>query len=229
MTFLSSTAGKSVIIAAVAGSLVFAPLAFAKDNDDKRQNLSIKPVHKSGLEVQIGESGRVLVRGATVTGVSGNTITATTVWGSASVTWTVNASNAQFVDRGGRNAGLADISVGDTVSFNGSLNTSASAFSVNATTVKNWSKDRKVLERHTFEGKLQSIASTTLPTNFVLKVGDTNFTVNVAVGTPILKNNWSNTTLAQFAVGNTVRVYGSVQASSTTTIDAVVVRNASLK
>lgn len=94
----------------------------------------------STLEVSITDAGRVLVRGAEVTAVSGGTISARTEWGASALSWTVGTNgDTNFVTRGGANTNADDIDVGDTVSFSGALDTNGSTFTVDADVVKNWS------------------------------------------------------------------------------------------
>jgi hypothetical protein len=217
----------TIAVGLIAGAaLTLAPLAFAQG--DKVKNFSLWP-GKKGVEVQIQESGRTLVRGATVTAISGSTITASVVLGGTTLAWTaVTDGSTKFLDKNGRTGASNTVAVGNTISFSGSL-TNASGLSVKVDTVKNWSKDSATSSKHTFEGTLQSIASTTAPTSFVLKVGNTNYTVNVATTALVLQNNWTRGTLSQLAIGHTVRVYGSVQANNASVIDALIVRDTSLK
>lgn len=93
----------------------------------------------SRIEVSIGESGRVLVRGAKVTSVASSTITANTSWGASVLGWTVKTDgNTDFVAHKGSNGGLADIAIGDTVSFSGKLDQTLNGLQVHANVVKDW-------------------------------------------------------------------------------------------
>ena len=126
----------SVLVAglAIVGSLMF---AFAQNAEAATPN-----AHSVGstLEVTINDNGNAVVRGAEVTGVNGSTITARTVWGSATVPWTVHTdTNTQFVTKGGATTGLSGIKSGDFVSFSGTIDESANAFTVDANVVKDWS------------------------------------------------------------------------------------------
>ena len=87
--------------------------------------------HEKGVDVStllaspvvtIGGQGNALVRGAKVTDVSGSTITAKTTWPDASFTWTVKTdSDTEFYATGKNTEDLADIDVGDVISFAGNL------------------------------------------------------------------------------------------------------------
>lgn len=219
-----SSSSKIAVGLVTGAALMVAPLAFAK-TDFSHKDASIR----KGVEVQINDSGRTIVRSAKVTAVSGSTITTSLAVGSTTLTWTVFTNSAtNFTDKNGRSSGLTDVTVGDTVSFRGTL-AAASNLAVNATVVKNWSKDKQVIQKHTFEGSVQSVASSSVPTSFVLKSGNTNYTVNVAQNTLVLRNNWTLLGLGSIKVGDTVRVYGSVQTNNTSVIDALVVRDVSIK
>jgi hypothetical protein len=118
------------------------------------------------------------------------------------------------------------LAVGDIVNLNGMLGSSG-GLTLSAKVIRDLSKEKVMIEKHTFEGKLQAaIGTTSLPTSFGLVSGNTTYTVNVPVGTPILAKNWASTNLGTFQANDTVRVYGSLNGSSTSMIDAVVVRDA---
>lgn len=123
------------LVALIAAAPAF---ALAKNND------SYKPrATGSTLEVAIADSGKTVVRGARVTGVSDSTITAQTIWGASSITWTVRTdSSTEFLNKSGRATGDHDVAVGDYLSFSGML-TGGSSFAVDADVVKNWSAEDK--------------------------------------------------------------------------------------
>lgn len=261
----------------------------------------------STLEIHINDNGKVLVRGAKITAINGAMITAGNAWGSSTMTWNVDTTTAKMLRRYDGSSSVSEMKVGDYISFNGTLDTTVSNFTVRATTIKDWSVQVKnssfdgtiksidatamsfvltsnnrgditvttdantkimrgdttiavsglmvgdkvtkteglfnnldrtlkadsvkissgVLGKRTFEGTLVSIAGTTLPTSFVLKVGDANYTVNVPANISVLGSNWLVMPIANMQVNDTIRVYGAVQAASMTTIDASVVRDAS--
>lgn len=222
MTFITR-ASKYALGALAAASILVGPLAFANNEDNNKQE-----VHKAGTElsVQINDNGKVTVRGAKVTAISGNTISAATMFGSTTVSWNVvTDGSTKFVDKAGRNLGLGTIQVGDVLSFNGSLNGAATSLSVNATLVKDWSKNMKIFEKHTFSGTLQTAPGSTTPTAFQYLSGGSTYTVNVSSGISILGKNWLSLPIGSFVAGDNVNVYGAVQASNTSMIDASVIRN----
>ncbi len=297
---------KKIFISLLAAltALTIAVPAFA--DDDRGEHMKAAHSLGSTLEVHINDNGKTLVRGAKVTAVSGNTITATTAWGSVSMAWTVNTNaGTEFVRKAGGASNISEVSVGDFISFYGMLVTTTSGFTVNADIVKDWSVQAisgsfngtvqsvnvsansfvlasnergtvtvmvsgqtsvmkgdaaavfadivagasvqvkgvwntqtntiaasrvtiKVpkIEARTFEGTIKSISATTLPTVIVLTVDNIDYTVNVAANISILNNLWLTTSLANFHVGDRLRVYGTV---SGTTIQASVVRDTSIR
>ncbi len=197
----------------------------ARDNDTP---------HSVGSEVsiQINANGKALVRGAKVTAVSSSTITATTMWGTTSLTWSIVTNPAtNLVFKGGRPMPQGGIMVGDIISFNGPVETTVSALTVDATVVKDWSKTKGTTPtpipgtKDTFHGTLQMVSTTTLPASLTLAMGGTSYTVNLSASTLVLANNWATTSLSLFVPGDTIRIFGTM--TGTTTLTALVVRNTS--
>lgn len=239
-----------LISLATAGTALFAPVAFADngkrgDHDDRKEiQREIKDLRKdlkdiarsTGVMINIAPSGNVHVKGATVTAVSGNTVSAKTVWGSTTLNWTVNANSSTEIlgnssGKGNGRIALADIKVGDLVNWSGMLDSSAAALTVNAQVLRDVSTKNRPAPttptvQDTFQGTMQSLASTTAPTTLTLQSGNQTFTVNIPTSAVILKNNFTATTLANFQVGDIVRVFGSLSTATSSVIDALVVRNA---
>lgn len=218
---------------AAAASVAAGPMVVAQGNENKNDGRHSEV--SSSVSANINPSGHVLVRGATVTGVSGNTVTATTTWNSTTLTWTVvTASSTEVLGRNGNDKRdalvLASVKVGDTINFQGTLS-AGTGLTVAARVLRNLSVVKPVVQpvvqRDIFQGRLESIASTTLPTTLGLKVGNTLYTVVVPLGTPVLKSNFTATTLSTLQVGDIVRVFGSASTTNNTTIDALIVRDAS--
>ncbi len=101
----------------------------AKIDKEKGDKKEVKrPVTKPiNITVAIGAKGRVAVHGATVTAVSGNTVTAKSSVNASSINWSVNTASAKVFAKGQRaTTTLASVAVGDTVNFAGVLSSSAS-------------------------------------------------------------------------------------------------------
>ena len=203
------------------------------DRDKERGEKQLREAQAIGstLEIHVTDHGKVLVRGAKVTSISGNTINASATWGSAVFNWAVvTDSSTELIRRFGGKAAISEISVGDFISFRGILDTSvANPITVKASAVKDWSIQKQIPApiRTTLEGKIKSVGgTTTLPTTFVMTSGNKDYTVNVSAGTAVLNHLWLQAALSSFKAGDKIRVYGTVNANLT--VEATVVRNVSL-
>ena len=88
-------------------------------------------------EVHIANNGLMLLRGARVTSVSGNTIRVTLSWGSSDFTWVLlTDSGTTFLTASGEKQALSDIRVGDIVTATGTLNESGSSSVISADFVR---------------------------------------------------------------------------------------------
>lgn len=234
MNLFTTSLVQPVLALGLVAAVAFTPaVGFAKNdsNKDKTEDRSTLPV-SSKVSIDINNSGRTSVTGAKVTSVSGDTFVANTTWGSASLTFTVKVSSSTSIKdaKGKNNMPLSNIVVGDVVNVSGSLNTGASGLTVDASQIKDLTRtsvQNPKPQTHVFEGRLQSLASTTLPATFSLMIDSVVHTVQVPANALVLAKNWTSTTLNSFVVGDTVRVFGSLQTSTSTVIDALVVRNAS--
>ncbi len=179
----------------------------------------------STLEVHINDNGTVLVRGAKVTAVSGNSITAVSSWGSTTLVWTVNVdANTQFVRRSGGASNVGEVTVGDSISFHGSLLTNSNGLVVSARVVKDWSLQPKH-EPRVFKGTLKTPPGAIAPTSMVVTIRNVDYTVNVAANVSVLNRLWLMTSLNNLRVGDRIRLYGTLDG---TTITASVVRDTSI-
>ena len=158
----------------------------------------------STLEIHIGNDGKALVRGARVTGISGNTINAATSWGSLVVNWAVvTDGNTEFIRRYGGASQISEVSIGDYLSFMGPLDTTKTLLTVNAKTVKNWS----IQKAHaTFNGAVKSADSSSM--SFVLTSTERgDITVHTNASTTIMEGN-VNAVFSAIAVGKRIVASG---------------------
>ncbi|MDO8522866.1 MAG: DUF5666 domain-containing protein [bacterium] len=142
-------------------ALSLASLALFAAQADERGDKQFREAQAVGstLEIHVTDSGRVLVRGAKVTSISGSTINATATWGSAVFNWgVVTDSSTEWVRRSGGNSSISEVSVGDFISFQGALDTTvASPITVKAKVVKDWS----IQKRHgAFSGSVKNVDGT---------------------------------------------------------------------
>lgn len=163
---------------------------------------------ESGKQVLITETGKILVRGAEVTSVSGSTITAKTTLGAVTLTWTVNTgSTTAFSVSEASGKSIADITTGDRISFAGML---TGGTTVDASMVH----EKNIPSRTGFSGTIQGLTSTgfTLapgnaekPTRTVSLTGSTTVTINGVVKS-----------VADLKNGDTVNVVGVLSADAKT-------------
>jgi hypothetical protein len=201
--------GYVLLAALVAGTVGGALTAFADNNNGSGDNGGdqMKQANMVGstLEVHIMNNGKVLVRGAKVTGISGNTVIAMTAWGSVNLNWSVVTGGAtEFVRKNGGTSSVSEISVGDFISFQGTLDTTmASPLTVAASVVKDWSIQKM---NASLTGTVQSVNTAAM--SFVLSSnGRGNVTVMVTPTTNIMKGD-ALATLADVTVGSTVAASG---------------------
>ena len=196
---------------AVLAALAFAPVIASADND-KNKGENNRPASQR-VEVAIADSGNVLVRGAKVTAVSGGTITATTVAGASTLTWTVTTDSlTSFSTSAGAGSSIGQISVGDTVSFAGAL--SGTGLSVKATAVKDWTvgaNERSIV------GTVQSVNATSSSLTIVNGKDNDNDNKKVTTiqftGSTVI--NGTGTTFGSIVAGDKVKATGTVNADGT--------------
>lgn len=214
-------------MAAVAAFALFSATAYAAVSEfgNGEKDARGKYAAENAIALRIGANGMTDVRGAKVTGITGTTLSAVSTVGSTALSWTVQTDAAtKFRARNGE-IRFADIRIGDTLNFKGMIVGGGSVLSVQASSVTDVTVQRPNPETAVFQGRLKAIAGAVAPTTLTLAVGNADYAVKIAADTVVLSNAWARTTLARFAVGDTVRVYGT---RTGTSIDAVVVRNVSI-
>lgn len=174
--------------------------------------------NKSGskVEVNLNTDGSALVRGAKVTSVSGSTINATTNYGSSQLSWrVVTDGSTKFNANKGGSTGLANIAVGDTLSFSGALDQTVSGLTVNAKVVKDWNH---VESKKTLSGIVTSI-SATLNSFTISHDGSTGSpqatTVQTNSSTDFDLSNGNDGAFTSLFLNAKVKVEGMFNASST--------------
>ena len=128
--------------------------------------------------------------------------------------WTITSdANTKLIRRYGGASAMNEITVGDYISFQGSLVTgTASPMTVLAKTIKNWSVQKK---NATFEGTVSSVSGST----FVMSTKkDGNITVTTTGTTQFMKNS-ATATLADVTVNSKVVTTGLYN-NLTHTLDA---------
>lgn len=89
------------------------------------------------LGITIANNGLTYLKNATVTGVSGHTLTASISWGKADFPWTVETSYVTlFLLKSGTSGTLESIHVGDQVSITGMLEVNATEPTIKAKSIR---------------------------------------------------------------------------------------------
>lgn len=184
-------------------------------------------VRDAETNIEIKKDGLVNMRGAKVTAISGATISVSETLGSAVLSWTITTDAAtKFDSKNGKVITLADIAVGDVLTVKGLIQ-SGNALALKATSVRNISKAVTpvvINTQQTFEGILSVAPGTSLPTTLTMTIGTSQQQVNLSSAIVVLNKDWVPLALNSFVVGDTVRVFGYIPASSST-ITGIVVRN----
>lgn len=165
--------------------------------------------------VAMNAEGKVLVKQAKVTSVSGATINASVTLGSGTLSWTVNTDSAtKFYNRTGSAGAIGDIAVGDTITFGGNL--SGNGLTVQAIAVKDLTG---VVTNASVGGKVESVNTSAL--SLVLDKSrsdngnDRKITVQTNAATTISLNG-SALPFASILAGDKIKAVGTLSADSLT-------------
>ena len=162
-----------------------------------------------GVDIHIGAGGNAQVDGAKVTAVSGSDVSANTSFGSSVMNWLVKTDgNTEFSAKGGA-SGLANIAVGDVISFRGAVDQTVTGLTVKAKALKDWSK---TVAKTRIDGTVNSI-NTSL-NSFVVTNGTATTSVQTDSSTKFSVNGKSGA-FADLFLNAKVRLMGMFNASST--------------
>ncbi len=133
---------------------------------------------------------------------------------------TVQVLDTTTITKQGATTTFATLKIGDKVTAVGLWDETTNTLQAKQIKIQ-------VTDQTTFQaGRLKTLtATTTPPTSIVVTFGRFDYTVNIAQDTSVLDRNWARASLANFRVGDHIRVFG---AADGTTIDATVVRNVDL-
>ena len=127
--------------------------------------------------VTIGQSGNILVRGATVSAANDTSLTATTSWGNHTSSWILQTdADTKYINASGDTTSRSTFSLGSLISFTGSL---IGQGTVDASIIRNWSvpETRPV----TFVGSVGATSTNSI----TMKRGNATTTVVVNSSTTI--------------------------------------------
>ena len=156
------------------------------------------------LEVAMSENGEVSVSGARVRSVSDSGFTAETLWGAGKLTWKVETDeNTPITRKNGSRITLTEVTAGDYVSFTGSIQTNMAPFTVNATSVRDWS----IGDNHTvLSGTVSDIDPST--GTFTLTTGKGGVITVETNGKTVYAQNGARS-FSDIANGDTVLTFGA--------------------
>ncbi len=183
-------------------SLVLIPTSVKNSSVQKQQTVF------TGKVVSIDLSARSFSLNTTKTGVI-----------------TVSTSGAKFT-KGNRSLDLEHVQIGDTITkVSGDYDFNTKTLVANSVVTY---MDMSYYKPKNFEGVLQEVMGTTLPTSIKVLVGKTSFLVNLSQKTSILSKNKSNVLLSRFVVGDVVRMYGTIEEIDDPVMDIDIIRNMNL-
>jgi hypothetical protein len=197
----------AILVVSTGGLVASAEKGGNDGNENREEKSNTGMGHKSvgsSLEVHINDNGKVLVRGAEITAISGTTITAKNMFGSYAMIWTVRTdTDTKFVRKHGGASVVSELSVGDFMSFSGAFDTTATTPTVNASLIKDWSIQK--LDQ-VLTGEVKSVNTGAL--SFVLnteKKGDVSVLTNTST---TFTNGTTTGNLANVVVGVKAKVRG---------------------
>lgn len=226
---MSPLSKKVIAAAGMLGFLATAGVAFAQSAPTTAASAAVaqSPI------LQIGPSGKTLLRGTIVSAASGSLTVKS--WGGE---WTVSVpASASVLPQG---TALSSFQTGDFVGVQGTVDGTA-AWTVDATLVRDWTARAALTQQiKTNAAELQQVmaagprntqgtlsALNASAQSFTLTTGNgTAYAVTLNPGALLLASNRATLSLSQVSNGDTVRVYGPVSSS---TIAASVFRDVSVK
>ncbi|MDE2071292.1 MAG: hypothetical protein KGI70_00990 [Patescibacteria group bacterium] len=138
-------------------------------------------------------------------------------------TITLVASSTATMTKGKRTITMADLKIGDKIiSASGLFDYSSNTLS--ATTIVVY-QDSKLFVARNFQGTIERIDGTTLPTSLLVSSEGEDYRVFLAAGVSVFSSNKTKIDLNRFAVGDKVRIYGSIRQTDITAIDADTIRD----
>lgn len=199
MKYVTADNSIRIIFAIIACALVF---SWTTNTASAQEN---------GSALTIAPTGQVIVKDAVVTSVRGNTIMAQTVWGSATISFTINTTGStRFVPTIGSIEALKAMKVGNTISFSGSLTGSFTSPTVDATVVK----DTTLLERSA--SVLGTVSSVDEGNGIFTIESEGERTSIIVPPTALMSLDGGYATVRDIEAGASAKVVGSMDISSRT-------------
>ena len=226
---------------ALAGSAALVALAESDQSASSRSSSS-----HPAMVLEVNGRGKILLRG-TVESVASSTLTLKS-WGGA---WTIKTSSSTKIHpEANGTSTLSAFEKGDFVGVIGQVSETEN-FTVNAKIVRDWTikKTMRDNEREARETKKEDkedrndksdrddkdeakvytgVAGTVASSSLTLNSENKTYSVLIASSTKILNRNWLRINLSNIRVNDRIRIFGILHGTSTTDIDAEVIRDISL-
>jgi hypothetical protein len=127
------------------------------------------------------------------------------------------------ITKGVRTISLSEIKKGDKItSAPGSYDYTAKTLAATAVIVY---QDPSFFKPRTFEGTVHQLPGGSLPTTIVVSTKDADYQVFLSDTAQILSKSYAPTELSRFAVGDKVRLYGSIRQDNIANLDATILRD----
>ncbi len=166
----------------------------------------------NGVGVFIGANGNAYVHGATVTATSTTGVTATTNLGGNTILWNVLASSTtKFGKLGAGFGALANVAIGDLVSFFGKVSGAGSNLTVHAVAVKDHTYSKAVAMKSSMKGTVVRV-NTSARTLVVHTMGGDKTVALTSDAT--IELNGDTSALGSIAIGQVVKAKGSLNTST---------------
>ncbi len=131
-----------------------------------------------------------------------------------------------YIKKGAREIELSELKNGDNIlSTSGIYNAIDRIVTVDRMEIF---QEQSIFTPRNFQGTLKSIAGTELPTSLVLIIGGKDYSVKLPQGTLVMNKARASAVLERFLIGDIVRVYGAIEKTDFSVIDAEIVRNISI-
>lgn len=169
---------------------------------------------KTSSQLSVASSGQVIVKDAIVNSVSADTIRATSAWGALSIEWLITTTGSTRFQPSASSSevALGDIKPGDTISFSGNIDSSASRPTVIASVVKNTSIQRDSV---TTRGAVISIDPK--QNTFIISASSGTTTVRTNTGT-IMTLDGNLATLSDMQLGTEIDIIGNMNMATHTVV-----------
>lgn len=136
---------------------------------------------------------------------------------------TVVVGATTTITQGVRTLTFAELAAGDRVlAVPGTYDYTTNTLTASSITLY---QNMSVFKPRLFIGVMRQIDGTTLPTSVTVSTNGADYKVYLPADAKVLSKSYAATTLSRFAVGDTIRVYGSIRQTNLAEVDASIIRD----